>query len=74
MAMTAKQKALQLLSRFDYQLKFNCQSSTVYRVAIECSLIAVEEVLSVLVVSHTIEGDRKIDYWQEVKNELLKLK
>lgn len=64
MAMTPKEKAEQLAGKM---------CGMTYSQRISNSIIAVEEVLSVINV-HTMEDENAYKYWQEVKNELLKLK
>lgn len=62
--MTPKDKALQLIGRFAFEIGL---SKT--KCPINCAIIAVEEILSVEMFSNIDK-----DYWQEVKQELLKLK
>ena len=61
--MTPKEKAKELVFKFDDTMEF----STPQRFAKQCALIAVDEILKAIGFS-----DNKF-YWQEVKQELEKL-
>jgi hypothetical protein len=58
--MTPKDKAKELYEKY-CNMNSHCDN------AIECSLIAVDEVLNVLFQHH------KIDYWKEVKEQIVNL-
>ena len=66
--MTAKEKAKELVFKFDDTMEF----STPQRFAKKCALIAVDEILK---DKEIIDGMRVINdpYWQEVKQEIEKL-
>ena len=68
--MTAKEKALALIKKFDKLLP--CEGTTTGETPIDCALIAVNEVLFAL-----YDIDKKslnfTDYWEEVKQEIKKL-
>lgn len=62
--MTAKEKAKQLVEKYDSALTYLESKSK----AKECALIAVNEIISALV------GLGSISYWEEVKKEINKTK
>ena len=63
--MTPKEKAAELINKMYYT-----QSSPTHWVqAQQCALIAVDEIIKTY-----LEIDPKLTYWQEVKQELLKIK
>jgi hypothetical protein len=67
--MTPKEKALQLITRFQHPLSEKSDTDCLHiEVAKECALIAVDEILSVV---WYVPVD--IEYWQEVKQEIEKL-
>lgn len=74
--LTPKFKAKELFIKFKHQIEYNNQPSIVNMVAIECALLAVEEIFFLLV--NTYDWDEKhngnVNYWQEVKQELINLK
>lgn len=72
MAMTPKQKCDSLVEDMLWEQR-RLDGFANRKVAIECALIAVEEVLSVINI-HSMEDENAYKYWQEVKNGLLKLK
>lgn len=59
--MTPKEKAEQLVYKFDDAMEF----ATPQRFAKECAIIAVDEILS----AHLFDLDEK-EYWQQVKTEI----
>ena len=62
--MTPKEKAKQLLKRYEYTLYLDK----------ECALIAVDEILIALtVLPYGVKYLYERDYWQEVKEEIEKL-
>jgi len=69
--MTPKEKANELVHKYNNneQLYYLI---TVYH-AIECAIIAVDELLNDCDASSPFE-EKRINYWQEVKEELIKLK
>ena len=64
--MTPKEKAKELYDKMEFHIKCNAQPSTVYGIAKQCALIAVDEL---------IEQEISIlaSYWREVKTEINKL-
>jgi len=62
--MTPKEKAIELYEKFI----FPCWECDEFARAKECSLIAVDEILNMLIGSFAT-----INYWQEVKLEIDKL-
>jgi hypothetical protein len=67
--MTPKEKAKELVEKFDNAMEFY----TPARYAKQCALIAVDEILNVL-SEYTIEPFVfDIEYWQEVKQEIINL-
>ena len=68
--MTPKEKAKQLTEKMINGFQFNIDEYT----AIQCALIAVDEILDVDCKSMNEEDfDEHIEYWEEVKQEILKL-
>jgi hypothetical protein len=63
-----KEKAKELVYKFDDTMEF----STPQRFAKQCALIAVDEILKDCDASSPFEIER-INYWQEVKEEIGKL-
>jgi hypothetical protein len=59
--MTPKEKAIELVYKFDDAMEF----ATPKRFAKQCALIAVEEILS----AHLFDEDEK-EYWQQVRTEI----
>ena len=82
--MTLKEKAQELVSKFEYQEGYGISESTgIYGInfhqAKQCALIAVDEILSVLPQQEYLEDrgeyseNRERIYWQKVKQEIEKL-
>jgi len=71
--MIPEEKAKELVSKFesvDLDLH-GCEHQKIFgNIAIDCALIAVDEILQTL----PIDAVTSVDYWIEVKNELLKMK
>jgi hypothetical protein len=71
--MTAKEKAHQI-----YDNMYNVEYDNIHNMkkedAIQCALIAVDEILYILNFSLDFRMNKSIKYWQEVKEELLILK
>ena len=63
--MTPKEKAEELVDKFDTAMEFY----TPARFAQQCALIAVDEILNTE-VGDTVKG---YEYWEEVKQEIEKL-
>jgi hypothetical protein len=72
--MTPKQKAIDLFSSFRYALSYKDAPLGMYKdnIAIQCALIAVDEVISANPHSNPFNTDvySTMDYWQEVKKEI----
>jgi len=70
--MTPKEKAEELIDKMerplndDYAVDYN----PYYK---ECALIAVDEILSMGIMSESGDWEMAKSYWQEVKNEIEKL-
>ena len=62
--MTPKEKAKELFDKMMYHIMYNCQPTLSEMVAIQCALIAIDEIYK----NNTDES--KNDYWIEVKKEL----
>lgn len=71
--MTAKEKAKELKDKFQKQIFFHVTNERLdINEAKVLALIAVEEILQNYYKNHFQTG-KKIDYWQEVKQEIKKL-
>jgi hypothetical protein len=67
--MTSKEKAKELVYKFDNCMEF----STPQRFAKQCALVAVDEILNTIEYSSQADELSKISYWTQVKNEINKL-
>jgi hypothetical protein len=68
--MTPKEKAKELVYKCDETLEF----STPQRFARKCALIAVDEIISEIEPSVSMDViEARIKYWEEVKQEIQKL-
>jgi hypothetical protein len=69
--MTPKEKAKELVYKFDDTMEF----STPQRFAKKCALIVVDEIIKILVELSNGEFTfiYNVQYWEEVKNEINKL-
>lgn len=68
--MTPKEKAKELVYKCDETLEF----STPQRFARKCALIAVDEIISEIEPSVSMDViEARIKYWEEVKQEISKL-
>jgi uncharacterized protein (DUF2141 family) len=69
--MTPKEKAKELVYKFDDTMEF----STPQRFAKKCALIAVDEIIKTLVELSNGEYIfiHNVQYWEQVKNEINKL-
>lgn len=65
--MTPKEKAMELVNKFWHVEPLESQEGMEIQMAIECALIAIDEILNVI---HTNMEDM---YYQEVKQEIEKL-
>lgn len=66
--MSAKEKAIELFSTFRYALSHKDAPLGMYKdnMAIQCALIAVDEILKTSASEHQHE----FNYWQQVKTEI----
>ena len=74
--MTPKEKAIELVNKYMNinKVKLSDYSVIYTPTAKQCALIAVDEVMySLSVIPYGMEYLSKIDYWQEVKQEIEKL-
>jgi hypothetical protein len=62
--MTPKEKAMELINKFWHVEPFETQEGMEVKMAIDCALISVDEILKVI---HTNMQNK---YWEEVKQEL----
>jgi hypothetical protein len=71
--MTAKEKAHQI-----YDNMYNVESDNIHNMkkedAIQCALIAVDEIINTIEFTLDFRMEKSIKYWQEVKKELIILK
>ena len=67
--MTPKQKAKELVYKFDDTMEF----STPQRFAKQCALIAVDEIFSTIYDYHYDSQSGAYEYWEKVKQEIEKL-
>lgn len=69
--MKAKDKAIQLVERFQYGNKtFKYENSLSYNQAKQCALMVVDEIFSIDIYT---AFDIKPKYWQDVKDEIERL-
>jgi hypothetical protein len=68
MTLTPKEKAKELVDKM-YKVHSGSASEITLHFAIQCALIAVDEILNIL----KAELGDPIEYWQEVKQEINKL-
>ena len=71
--MTPKEKALELLDNIletMFDLRDGYNSGEVFKVAKQCALIAVDEMIK---NEQKYYGNREVTYWEEVKQEINKL-
>jgi hypothetical protein len=71
MKQTAKEKAEELVHKFD--LMQTCIEGFSLQDAKECALIGVDEILIIMNEEYFSDA-LKIDYWEEVKQEIIKFK
>ena len=67
--MTPKDKAVELIDKMMYEIKYNCQPTLSGMVAKKCALIAVDEIISIKLLWFQKET-KELDYWKEVKQEI----
>jgi hypothetical protein len=71
--MTLQEKAIELVDKF---MLHNSYQSIVWYNAKQCALIAVDEIIEVInkySIHSDCPEDADLEYWQEVKQEILKL-
>lgn len=68
MAQTPKEKAKELFSKYFSEFEFS-ESTNEVDSAKQCALITVNEIL-VIMNEEYLSGAYKIEYWQQVKNEI----
>jgi hypothetical protein len=71
--MTAKEKAEELLDRYETLGKDFTRGVSMREFAKQCALIAVDEILKQCWDYRDIDVQASYDYWQEVKQEIEKL-
>lgn len=67
--MTPKEKANELVE----SMAFSCRECDYEYKAKQCALIAVDELINSHLISDKIFDIHTVDYWQEVKKEIIKL-
>jgi hypothetical protein len=76
--MTPKEKAIELIDKYNNSIMSFLSDNMKYQNAIKCALIAVDEILKnfgTLTEGQTFYTEyRAVKYYQEVKQELLNLK
>ena len=65
--MTPKEKAIQLLGKYETLMMWDKSVTNLFPVAKKCTLLAVDEIILSMWI------DTGIDYWNEVKSEIEKL-
>jgi hypothetical protein len=68
--MTPKEKAKELIDKYEFVYIQNYTSMFEVK---QCALIAVDEILSLNVFEYTSDWSNTIEYWQEVKQEIINL-
>jgi hypothetical protein len=73
--MNAKEKAQDLFTTFRYALSHKDAPLGMYKdnIAIQCALIAVEEVIDQIYKSGEMSAKAQIEWWKRVKSELQSL-
>ncbi len=74
--MTPKEKAKEIVHKMN-NVDLNCDNESMcmlYPHAVECSIIAVDEIMKQCFDYRDIDLQASYDYWQEVKQEIIKLK
>jgi hypothetical protein len=75
--MTPKEKAIDLINKYNNSIMSFLSDNMKYQNAIKCALIAVDEIIKtdMLIDEDTfVETPSYLQYWKEVKQELEKLK
>lgn len=68
--MESKDKAKQLIEKFEILLGYELPSQNQYELIKQCAIIAVDEIINLYLWDDVILDFK---YWQEVKNEIQKL-
>ena len=71
--MTPKEKAKELVDKMEYKAMIHDCFGSEYLVAKDCALVAVDEILSMGIMSHSGDWEMAKLYWEEVKQEIEKL-
>jgi hypothetical protein len=69
--MTPELKAKELFDK--YFIELNEHNECYEEAAIQCALIAVNEILNLNVFEYTSDWSNTIEYWEEVKQEIINL-
>jgi hypothetical protein len=72
--MTLKEKANELVEKYNILLSVHVFNGT-YDIAKQCAILSVEEILYLLINVYGFDefDNGKVEYWQEVKQEIEKL-
>jgi hypothetical protein len=72
--MTLKEKAHELFDKYNELLSFHILNGN-FDVAKQCAILSVDEILDLLINVYGFDefDNGKVNYWQEVKEEILKL-
>ena len=70
--MTAEEKAHELFDKYNELLSFHIFNGN-FDVSKQCALIAVDEIINSVVIIDLTVAENQFNYWEEVKQELLKL-
>jgi hypothetical protein len=65
-----KEKAKTLFQKMVYEIEYNCQPSIVQMVAKKLTIITIDEMIGEL-SRESADDSCSVEYWQEVKNEVL---
>jgi hypothetical protein len=71
--MTPKEKSKELINKFTDPVRWRLGQENVTQRAKECALIAVDEILSMGIMSDSGNWRMAKSYWEEVKQEIEKL-
>jgi hypothetical protein len=74
--MESKEKAMELFDKYYFLLTYFSENSSIdsrRKYAIQCALIAVDEILNQCLDYRDIDLCRSYNYWQQVKQEIEKL-
>lgn len=71
--MTPKEKSIELIERFAPLVRWKMGQEDYRERAVDCALIAVEELIRISLWCGDIDEDSK-EYWQQVKKELYEIR